>query len=725
MRLKVQCPCGTRFVFDVEPVGGCMPTPVACPSCGADATALANAAIAEQQGAVPAASAAEPSGAAADSPAEQPTGRLRVRVATPPAVPAQPAGESAGQLGPCPHHPAELAVEHCGVCGKPICRRCMELHGYTCSVLCRARAEREQIPLPHSEQQRHVARQSARRRHRALAWSVAALAAALLGVWAWWNLVGSRPRVVFTLPLSAQARGTSCELLGPTEVLILQERRVALVDLGSGRERWAVPVEAPVQVVRPVPPATRPVTPARAAEVAPLRADSPLTGLLDDTESEFDQQDGAAVAEGGLPGVSGPRLLRAGQELWLLLPDRIVALDRQTGQRRRDIPLPPPLTAFSQHDAAVAAVTGASQQVRTVTRVSLPEGAVTTIQLPLAGPPGSVGAGVRASAGTRPRATALPTAEDAPLQEEFIAAGPNIVHMQTRLLERRVVRRPAGQPAGGASLLESGRLSAGRSLDAARELLAEMRGSDGGGMVDEDSSRYRVTLSRLCGEAAPDWTGEIIGPPRLAALRTVDVLLGGREFIVFSKANTKRWAAKLTYPISWGWTPGRPPCAESADALYVFDEGMLTCFELASGQVRWRFTSGGISRVQLDGGGKVYVTAHATEPAQADLPQAVNLLKRPRPVLLQLDPASGKVLWQLTDKADTCILAGRFVYAARSSSGLLSPGAYFNLYRLDPASGRELWHYHADRWPRQTGYYDNSFLLQWPEAAQVFRFSTL
>src|SRR5204862_3255484 len=40
--IKVECDCGQRFKFDVEPVHGRMPFPVACPNCGADATEKAN-----------------------------------------------------------------------------------------------------------------------------------------------------------------------------------------------------------------------------------------------------------------------------------------------------------------------------------------------------------------------------------------------------------------------------------------------------------------------------------------------------------------------------------------------------------------------------------------------------------------------------------------------------------------------------------------------------------
>jgi len=47
MELKVQCDCGQKYKFDVEPVNGRMPFTVACPICGADGTAKANAIFSE------------------------------------------------------------------------------------------------------------------------------------------------------------------------------------------------------------------------------------------------------------------------------------------------------------------------------------------------------------------------------------------------------------------------------------------------------------------------------------------------------------------------------------------------------------------------------------------------------------------------------------------------------------------------------------------------------
>jgi hypothetical protein len=48
MEIKIECPCGHHFAFDVEPVNGQMPCAIACPSCNDDATAMANSLIAAQ-----------------------------------------------------------------------------------------------------------------------------------------------------------------------------------------------------------------------------------------------------------------------------------------------------------------------------------------------------------------------------------------------------------------------------------------------------------------------------------------------------------------------------------------------------------------------------------------------------------------------------------------------------------------------------------------------------
>ena len=48
MEVKILCPCGAKYKFDVEPVHGQLPGPVKCPVCSADGTAAGNTIIAEK-----------------------------------------------------------------------------------------------------------------------------------------------------------------------------------------------------------------------------------------------------------------------------------------------------------------------------------------------------------------------------------------------------------------------------------------------------------------------------------------------------------------------------------------------------------------------------------------------------------------------------------------------------------------------------------------------------
>lgn len=83
MEVKIQCDCGTKFKFDVEPVNGMMPSPVHCPTCNADATAQANVIISQNR---------QPSLV----PTAPPAGAVRLRVAGGAAPEAEGAEASSG-----------------------------------------------------------------------------------------------------------------------------------------------------------------------------------------------------------------------------------------------------------------------------------------------------------------------------------------------------------------------------------------------------------------------------------------------------------------------------------------------------------------------------------------------------------------------------------------------------------------------------------------------------
>jgi len=83
IELKVQCDCGQKFKFDVEPVNGQMPFAVACPICGVDGTEKANALL--QQ--APVNAAAQPSPPVGPVAA---TAKLRVNSPAPATLPSTP-----------------------------------------------------------------------------------------------------------------------------------------------------------------------------------------------------------------------------------------------------------------------------------------------------------------------------------------------------------------------------------------------------------------------------------------------------------------------------------------------------------------------------------------------------------------------------------------------------------------------------------------------------------
>ena len=115
MEIKLECDCGTKFKFDVEPVHGRMPVPVACPECANDRTPQANQFIAQNSAALsaavthtvpvariisdpsPAMAAAAPVAAVATAPAIRvvPSGGLRIARAEPVEDPSGNGGEGA------------------------------------------------------------------------------------------------------------------------------------------------------------------------------------------------------------------------------------------------------------------------------------------------------------------------------------------------------------------------------------------------------------------------------------------------------------------------------------------------------------------------------------------------------------------------------------------------------------------------------------------------------
>src|SRR6185295_12784101 len=123
--------------------------------------------------------------------------------------------------------------------------------------------------------------------------------------------------------------------------------------------------------------------------------------------------------------------------------------------------------------------------------------------------------------------------------------------------------------------------------------------------------------------------------------------------IVLDKENKKLWQSTLNYNIADGLstleessaTYGQGPCVERTDTLYVFDQGVLTAFELKTGNARWRLPSVGISGLFFDDRGMMYVNSTTGSPESIKFSHQININQKSVSVVLKVNPASGKILW--------------------------------------------------------------------------------
>ena len=128
----------------------------------------------------------------------------------------------------CATHADTETELRCGHCEKPICPKCMELFGYVCSPLCKAKADSHGLAVPTYAGQRSVVEA---RMWRRLAWIASAGVAVGLALSLW------ATRLVQTMLYELSARDTktitlSILLLAAVALLAgyLPARRAARMD---------------------------------------------------------------------------------------------------------------------------------------------------------------------------------------------------------------------------------------------------------------------------------------------------------------------------------------------------------------------------------------------------------------------------------------------------------------------------------------------------------------
>ena len=795
MKIKVQCDCGTRFEFEVEPVNERMPVAIACPGCNADATPLANAVIREQLAAnsappqtpvrqvtVRQATPASPPAAAAP-PAPAPQSGLRISkpadhaapAAAPQASAAAPAAASLASSAEgapkfCPKHKTEPAYETCVVCQKPICPKCMEQFGYVCSVYCKSQATSKRIYVPVYAHQKSVVEERSRSYGKLIGVGVFLLLLGLAGMWYWYTYYGRNPKVVYSVLLPKTDSGLKAslrpddfyELIGPNELLSIKNQQLALLDVTEAKQLWTVPLQGADELAA--------AKAARAKlEEARQKARSPRKTAADESDfTEFDFDEAFAYAN--------PHVIATTNDIWVSGNGRLARFDRKTGSRK-EVPLKEKIRDVTFGSDAILAVCGNSEDRESLTRITLSDGGIQTEEIGAAAkatpaPPkkaatdnpkpvtdaDTTGAAQAKAIGTalattqsgsvnkprgrkppptvvQPKASATDDEDLSDLfiedRHPFILAGPNAVQFGMKMLERKTIAHEAMKPKGK-SILENGNLAASQGLDLAQEMANDAERERTGGQEIEDVSRYLVTLHRYFAKDAPDWTGEVIGPPEFIPLTTVDIVAAGQTLYVFNKNNKKLWEAKLAYPAGRHFESGHPPTLETNGTLYFADLGVLTCFELATGAVRWRMNSVGISHVQTDDRGRIYVSTTDAGQDHIRYSLQVNIHEKIKPVLLEVDPQKGKVLWRQESIGDDCMVSGKFLYSTRMSSTISAlrleegPDSHYTLSLLSHSDGAPIWNFRrTNRTLLKTEVQKNWILLQFADEVLVMKFFSL
>jgi len=726
MKIKIQCSCETKYAFDVEPVNGRMPVRVNCPGCGADGTDAANAIIGQQlAGSEPPAPASAPVPVpvarpaetkpririGADTPSPVPVPLPTVRAATAESVP-PPAPVEAPAVQFCAKHRQQPVTNACLVCGKPICPKCMEQFGYLCSVYCQSQAEQRGIEVPFYEGQKFAVKAKEWRKTKLALAGIAGVVALLFAAYGWYVFVGCKPRTLYSVQTPRADHPVYSQLVSTEEMLLLRANKLALINVANEKEIWSATLPAAK------PPAARALATAKTALALP-----------DDDDDFFEPRP--------------PQIQVAGDDIWVSLADRIVRFDRKTGKQKSEVPIKDRIQEVEFTDRSIMVMSENAAKQRSITHISLPSGTARTEVLAAAPLPRFAAGRTAARPVAQPRASGDEDAFDtdgigdfALSDREFLPAGDNVVQFKATLLEKRMAVVQAMKAAPAESTFNSGGLSARDSLKATAELLNEMQRERTGGVTFENESRYQVTLRRLAPADSPEWRGEVIGPPSLFPQKTVDVLTAGKTVHVFSKRNQKLWEGKLTYPVAFDNSDAISPCLEEAGSLYLFDKGMLTAFDVRTGNARWRVPSVGISRVVRDSRGMLYVSTTSASPDSIQYSQQIKLTDRPHPVIMKVDASSGKVLWKADQLGEQCYVSGKYVYVTESRiSGLdviRTAGGddgnipiHHRIYRLDPSNGKYIWQYYQPQAPRHISVQQNRLLLQYGDEVRVLSYLTM
>ncbi|HEY4417224.1 MAG TPA: PQQ-binding-like beta-propeller repeat protein [Verrucomicrobiae bacterium] len=735
--MKIQCACGAKYAFDLTPEMAREPVKFVCPQCGADSSEIVNQlvqqALAEQN--LPAAPVAPISSVPTEPPRPAPM-RLKISHAEKPAEPppAEPAVENATSKY-CSKHRGVLATEKCTVCDKPICPQCLSLFGYFCSPLCKNKAEMQGIAAPAYAGSHFAVKKQFWRKTSLIAGTVATVIALLLGIWIWYAWFGSVPHTWLSVRFADDDRAYagSAQLAGQNQLVFLHGGTLARYDLKIQKEIWSQSL----------------VTPAQVAAIVQAENDAHARLVAESNDRDYMRTPLPSAVErmAKISLQSALTLSISNHDIWVAAPGKLTRYDWDSGKVAQEVsssdfnavnghPAGGGLFSHDNHPLDPDKVATQAQNLTLPARIALPA---------LLGNDAheqQLEAALRDEETRHPR-TGKPPAH-AVEHFDLVAGENSSAQFGVKLLQQNLVTREAMRAKPTKSALDNPNLNVTQTTAVANDILNEMQRNRGGDQVTEDESRYQVTVRISTPPGIADWTGEVTGPPELFCLQTVNVIAAGKSVIVLDKQNKKLWAATLTYDVSLhAGTPeespyGAGPCVEHDGSLYVFDQAVLSAFDLTTGNARWHLPSVGIVGLFFDASGHLYVNTTTGNPDDIKYSRQIDITKATAAVLQKIEPASGKILWSVKPGGFVSYLSGKFIYAVQSYDpnptdeevlndslvGLQKP-PYLSIVRIDPKNGRILWQHTQDRCPIDIRFDQNTIELVFKREVQVLKYLTL
>ena len=690
----------------------------------------------------------------------------------------------------CPKHPLERVTEKCVVCGKGICPKCMVLFGYVCSPLCKEKAELQGIAVPKFAGQRDAVEGQRWRKIGLVAASIGAVILAILGVWVWYEWFGSRPRPVVALRFENESAmsGMSAFCDGGQMVFIHGDK-LARYDIKQKKEVWLRHLLDKKKIGEEAEAAVK----AMQAEAARSEFTFKLPSVEEETKDMIRSHEKAQqlrvsghniwVADGRKArrfdwdtGEPKQEIEFSGDFTEGALRGDTLEFREQVGAKRMSLTrfnlgngkvdkdeigekeAPAPETNLAAMLAAAGSKSGSK-------KLNAQQLGAAVANAPLAGKiaaPATISVARRqqealdemdemdsevSAGGNAAMANAMAAAEDEMMareHSELIPLENGFAQFTTKLTEKNIVTRSAAKAAPKKSALD-GPVNAASSMEVANELLNEMSRNAGGDIVREDHSKYHAKIHLGGGKEVPDWEGDVVGAPEFYPQKSVNVLVAGTTVQVFDLQNQRKWASTLMFPIAGGGSfldfdqaerHGLGPVVERGDTLYVYDQGVLSAFELATGNARWRLPSVGITGMYFDDAGMVYLNTTTASPDKIKYSRQIDVMNSPDDIVLKLDPKNGKEIWKHSMGGRIAYLSGKYIYtlsytAPRDDDDELDENLaalgleskpYIRIRRISPKNGRVLWDHYQPRGALDVQIHDNTFQLVLKKEVQVLQF---